>query len=167
MQKRILKCTARVLNIAVTAVLALLLTLQFTTLLVRAVRKDPYASVLGYHSAVVLTGSMADAINPNDLIITKAQDQYAVGDIVTYRTAGASVTHRIIERTDNGWITKGDANNTPDGEIDPSSIVGKVVLIIPRIGAIITFMRTPLGMLCMVALLFVLLILTPVKKEHE
>lgn len=166
MQKRILKCTARVLNIAVTAVLALLLVFQLMTLLVRAVRKDPYASVFGYHSAVVLTGSMADAINPNDLIITKAQDQYAVGDIVTYRTEGASVTHRIIERTDSGWITKGDANNTPDGEIDPSSIVGKVVLIIPRVGAIITFMRTPLGMLCMVALLFVLLILTPVKKEH-
>ncbi len=42
--------------------------------------KDP--AVLGLRSAVVLTGSMSGAIEPDDLVVTHAETAYAAGDII-------------------------------------------------------------------------------------
>ena len=114
--------------------------------------------VLGFSSAVVLTGSMAEAIQPDDVIITHRQDAYKVGDIVTYQTGTMSVTHRIIAVHENGYRTKGDANNTDDGaDIPQNAVVGKVVLVIPKIGAVIRFVRTPAGVLSLLAVIGLLL----------
>ena len=101
---------------------------------------------------------MADAIQPDDVIITHRQDAYKVGDIVTYQTGGMSVTHRIIAVHENGYRTKGDANNTDDGaDIPQDAVVGKVVLVIPKIGAVIRFVRTPAGVLSLLAVIGLLL----------
>ena len=101
---------------------------------------------------------MADAIQPDDVIITHRQDAYKVGDIVTYQTGGMSVTHRIIAVHENGYRTKGDANNTDDGaDIPQNAVVGKVVLVIPKIGAVIRFVRTPAGVLSLLAVIGLLL----------
>ena len=79
-----------------------------------------------------------------------------VGDVVMYQTDGTPVTHRIVSESDKGYRTKGDANNTDDGtDIPKEAVVGKVVLVIPKIGAAIRLARTPIGMLS----LFVAIIL--------
>lgn len=109
-------------------------------------------TVFGYSSAVVLTGSMSGTLEPNDLIITHKQRVYNVGDIVMYHTSGTPVTHRIISQNEKGYRTKGDANNTDDGtDIPKEDIVGKAVLAIPKIGAVIRLVRTPLGMIGLIA----------------
>lgn len=77
----------------------------------------------------VETGSMEDGIHPGDYVLIYRKDSYDVGDIVTYTKDGYYVTHRIIREDSDGVVTKGDANNTEDEEIDRSSIVGKVVII--------------------------------------
>ena len=52
---------------------------------------------------------------------------YKVGDIVAYiADDGNIVTHRIIEKNENGFYTKGDNNNTKDETlIHSNSIIGK------------------------------------------
>lgn len=50
-------------------------------------------------------------------------------------------------------------NNAPDAEIPASSVIGRVVLTVPKVGAVIGFLQTPLGMLCMAAGLGLLLFL--------
>lgn len=165
MAKKTLKTLARVLSGALTAVLIFLLGCQVYTLAAKLVQKQPYATVFGFHAAVVLTGSMSPEIEPNDLIVTRAQDDYAVGDIVTYQTDGAPVTHRIVARTDGGFITQGDTNNAPDAEIPASSVIGRVVLTVPKVGAVIGFLQTPLGILCMAAGLGLLLFLPNRRKS--
>ena len=77
----------------------------------------------------VETGSMEDGIHPGDYVLINRKDNYQIGDIVTYIKNDYYVTHRIIKEDGNGVITKGDANNTEDDEIDRSSILGKVILI--------------------------------------
>ena len=95
---------------------------------------------------------MSGTIEPDDLIITHKQSDYIVGDIVMYQTGTTPVTHRIISETEKGYRTKGDANNTDDGtDIPKEGVVGKVVLVIPKIGAAIRFVRTPIGMLSLFA----------------
>lgn len=159
MTKKHFKFALKLFNILITLILIALLSCQCYKIMANAVFGIPNPSVLGFNSAVVLTGSMADTINPNDLIITKAQEEYEEGDIVTYKTGGTPVTHRIIEETEGGFITKGDANNTTDGEISTEQIIGKVIVVIPSIGAAILFTQTPMGMMCVVLLIGVILFL--------
>ena len=107
----------------------------------------------GWSSAVVVSGSMTGSIEVNDLIIIKRCENYKTGDIVTFKNGGNIVTHRIIGQTGKGFITKGDANNAPDEEtVSPDLIIGRVVLRIAGVGAVITFFKTPFGMLCLLIL---------------
>lgn len=92
MGKKILKIGLRVLDGAVTALLVALLACQGYVLFARTVLKKPNPTVFGFHSAVVLTGSMADAIQPEDFIVTRRQKSYSVGDIVTYTAGDTTVT---------------------------------------------------------------------------
>lgn len=75
----------------------------------------------------VKTGSMEDKIHTGDHILIYKKKQYQVGDIVTFQKEEYHVTHRIIKKNGSKVITKGDANNTSDEEIEASSIVGKVI----------------------------------------
>lgn len=75
---------------------------------------------------------MAPNFNKEDLIIIKEEKEYEVGDIITFKNLdGIYVTHRIIEKDENGFITKGDNNNTKDDEkVTKEQICGKVVFIL-------------------------------------
>lgn len=167
MGKKILKTGLRVFDGAVTALLVALLACQGYVLFARTVLKQPNPTVFGFHSAVVLTGSMADAIRPEDFIVTRRQKSYAVGDIVTYTAGDTTVTHRIVEKTAAGFITKGDANNTPDGEIAAERILGRVVWILPGGGAVLRFLQSPLGGLCAVLGLGALVLLPARRPRKE
>ena len=73
----------------------------------------------GLRMYIVRSGSMAPAIKSGDLIFSKKQETYSVGDIVTYIPRGESkniesITHRIIDLKDSNFITKGDANPSED-----------------------------------------------------
>ena len=84
----------------------------------------------------VETGSMEHGIHIGDYVLICRKKEYVVGDIVTYRKENYYITHRIIKSINgNKVITKGDANNVEDDEIDKSAIVGKVILI----GGILNF----------------------------
>ena len=142
----------RVIKISILVIAGIVLLANLYRLAAREIFKVKSPTVFGFSSAVVLTGSMSGAIEPDDLIITRKQSDYIVGDIVTYQTGGTPVTHRIISENEKGYRTKGDANNTDDGtDIPKGEVVGKVVLVIPKIGAAIRLVRTPIGMLSLFA----------------
>ena len=76
----------------------------------------------------VETGSMEQGIHAGDYVLICEKSKYVVGDIVTYRKDDYFITHRIIKSINgNKVITKGDANNVEDEEIDINSIEGKVI----------------------------------------
>lgn len=102
--------------------------------------------LFGYGKAVVVTGSMEPEIMPNDMVVFHAQDEYEAGDIVIYQS-NSFITHRVVEVTENGYITQGDANNVADEEITAGQVVGKVILIIPKVGYITEFLSEPFGIL--------------------
>lgn len=93
-----------------------------------------YADFFGYSIFDVQTGSMENTISAGDWIIVKITKNVSLNDIVTYRSEGEYITHRIIEVYNGTYITKGDANNSKDDPIDQNQIVGKVVKIVPFFG---------------------------------
>ena len=78
---------------------------------------------------------MMPTFEKGDYILIKKQKEYNVGDIITYEVEEQGnkylVTHRIIEEYENGYITKGDANNTNDEGTKYENVIrGKLFLII-------------------------------------
>lgn len=147
---RKLKSVCRILSIAVTVLLAVLLISNIYTICMRAFTDEKNPKFFGFSSAVIISGSMSGTIEVNDLVICREQDSYGKGDIITFEdSSGSLVTHRIVSESDSGFATQGDANNTPDRKIvAEESILGKVVFTVPKIGLFIEFIRTPFGLMC-------------------
>ena len=83
----------------------------------------------GFSMLRVETGSMEKELLIGDIIIIKECDEYEVNDIVTYNVKGEYlVTHRIVEKSEGGYKTKGDNNNGIDHEVvSKEDIEGKVI----------------------------------------
>lgn len=120
--------------------------------------KDP-PELFGYSQLVVTSGSMEPAFSAGDMIVIREEEDYALGDIVTFRLSGGElVTHRIVGSVEGSFITKGDANNTEDDDLlDPAQIVGRFVTYMPAVGSFLLFLRTPVGLFVLVVLGFLLI----------
>ena len=154
---KVIKISLKIFKFIFIGILAIILLLNFINIFKRVVSKEQLPLVFGYGSALIVTGSMEPAIMPGDMVVIHEQDDYEPGDIVTYHGNNSPITHRILERTPNGYITQGDANNKDDGEIEKSRIVGRVVRTIPGVGNVILFFQSPPGILILVAGLFVII----------
>ncbi|MFB6137603.1 MAG: signal peptidase I [Halobacteriaceae archaeon] len=106
------------------------------------------------HLSYVYSDSMAPTIQQGDGYLVWGPGDVAVGDVVTYRSAerGSYVTHRVVGRTDGGFVTRGDANDRTDQAtgsppVPRSAIVGTVVtvggspLTVPHLGTAVRLLR--------------------------
>ena len=76
-----------------------------------------------------------------------------------------SITHRIINVTDGGFITKGDANEDPDQwTVKRENVIGKVTFTIPYSGYTGYFVRTPIGFILLIIIPATLLIINEIIK---
>lgn len=121
-------------------------------------------------SFVVKSGSMEPTIMTGDIILISSQEFYNKHDVVTFKDAGGRiVTHRIIDedvsKDNTTFITKGDANRSIDNDtITQENILGKVNLVIPKIGFLVGFTQTLPGLLTMIIIPVVLLFLDQLVK---
>src|SRR6266508_6307538 len=114
----------------------------------------------GQAAYVIVNGnSMEPLYHRGDLVIIRAQPDYQVGDIVTYRHPQIGpVIHRIIGRDVERFVFKGDHNNF----IDPyrpirSELIGKAWIFVPSVGNVIEQLRKPLSMAILAAVAGVLI----------
>lgn len=79
----------------------------------------------------ISSNSMNPTLYKGDKIIIKKQEEYEEGDIITYISKENNcITHRIVKKYENVFITKGDNNNIEDNEqIKKEQILGKVIYI--------------------------------------
>lgn len=91
----------------------------------------------GYNFCEVTGPSMKPTLQPKDIVLIGKCQNFKEGDIIVFHrpVTGELIVHRIIE-IENGLIrTKGDNNPFPDSYlIEPSAVIGKVILIIPQGG---------------------------------
>ncbi|MEK7653403.1 MAG: signal peptidase I [Patescibacteria group bacterium] len=112
----------------------------------------------GYKFFVVTSGSMEPTIHTGSLVLTKAETNYQVGDIITFGKASRlkqPTTHRIFAQGDDlgapVFTTKGDANNAPDREeIKNRDIIGKVVFSVPYVGYAVDAIKKPIGFILII-----------------
>lgn len=99
-------------------------------------------NIMSIKCFIIKSGSMQPTLNIKDIIITKKEKEYYIGDIITYNVNDEYfVTHRIVKRDEENFITKGDNNNCEDKEsIKIEDVEGKVIAIIDfKVKCIATF----------------------------
>lgn len=113
-------------------ILSILLVIVMITL--KFFSKDTNIKPFGIQILKVQSNSMNPEFRKEDIIVIKKEKEYEVGDIITFKTKdGNLITHRIIEKNENEFITKGDNNNTKDEEkITSSCIQGKVIFVFKK-----------------------------------
>ncbi len=147
-----------ILDVLVWALLVGALSIVVMTVLVN------HSLVGGYRSFVVQSGSMEPAIMTGDIIVVHAQEQYQKRDVITFRDARRIVTHRIQTTIEKGqslsYVTKGDANRTQDdGVAKRNDVLGKVVLVVPKLGYLVHFAQSPTGFIVLIVVPLFLLVL--------
>ena len=116
----------------------------------------------------VFTGSMEPAIPVGSIVVIKPVNPESLKerDIICFKLSQpTSITHRIINITDEGFVTKGDANEDQDQWIvRKENIVGKAIFTIPYVGYLAYFVRTPLGFTLLIIIPATLLIIGEIRN---
>ncbi|HZI44689.1 MAG TPA: signal peptidase I [Ilumatobacter sp.] len=125
-------------------------------------------ALLGPHSIggsagyVLVSGhSMDPTMHTGDLVITRRQARYEVGDVIAFRIpkgdagAGAQVIHRIVGGSAaQGYVTRGDNNDKNDfWRPQPEDIVGKRYVLLPAAGTIVAELRSPVPLALIAAVI--------------
>ncbi len=142
-----MKVVKRVLVTFITTLLVVLLVINVYSFISIKLMKKDLATVFGYSTLEVVSGSMEPTIHIGDLIFidTKSKD-FNVNDIVTfYDQQGNFVTHRIVSINNGRVVTKGDNNNSIDESFSVDKIVGKCIFVVNNGGKIISAFRSPLA----------------------
>ena len=85
-------------------------------------------SLWGQKPLVVISGSMEPTLKVGGILYYEKIDlnELDEGDILVYQTKEHIISHRIVDINENGFITKGDINNSVDNYlVSDEQILGK------------------------------------------
>jgi signal peptidase len=125
----------------------------------------PYA--FGFKSFTVMSGSMEPAIGTGAVVVERpiAPREARVGDVVTFKDpegSGRLITHRVASVRLRGgtarFVTKGDANNTPERwSVPADGSIGRVAYDVPKVGYVMAYAGGRHGRILLFALPVLLL----------
>lgn len=138
----------------------------------RGEKFEPFISLY-----TIVSGSMEPNIKVWDVVVSKkvsSPNEIKVGDVITFTSTssisrGMIVTHRVIEvkQTENGYVyrTKGDNNLSPDSApAEYNNIIGKVIVRIPQLGRVQSFLGTQGGWLIVIVIPALFIIISDILK---
>lgn len=168
MTKKSVMCIKKTVYILSNIMFYIIVSLCMLSLLDRWIFQDTDQSILGYRAVCVMSGSMEDTLSVGDIVLISEERNYERDDIISFKEGNTIITHRIIEMTDEGFITKGDANNAADSEVvKQEDIIGKEILIIPWIGYIRIALMSPVGLIMVLSICVVLYYVKRQIEERE
>lgn len=119
--------------------------------------------ICGIVPYVVLSGSMEPTIKTGSLCFinkhTKIED-IKEKDIIAFKLKdGTLVTHRAIEITDSGIVTKGDNNEEADSnKVKKGNFVGKDLFWIPKVGYAVKAFQSTKGKIIVITVIILLFV---------
>lgn len=121
---------------------------------------------------VVVSGqSMEPTFHTGDVVVVWPASEYAKGDVVPYQVPegepgeGGMVIHRVAGGNgSDGYVMLGDNNETPDIWMPTDGdMVGRQVLMIPKLGGLLVWLRQPAVLAALVAGVVVTMLLMPTR----
>lgn len=129
MGTRIKRIVERLINVSLIVVVTVACSLLCTFL------ASGVPTIFGVRPMLVVSGSMEPVLPVGSLVVTKAvtADKVEVGDVVGYWTGNRFIginpiiLHRVIAITEEGYLLKGDNNETADPIMKQERIIYRVV----------------------------------------
>ena len=159
---------ARIVKNVVCWTLVAILTLAIVVFMVTKLSGGS-PQLFGYSIHRIVSGSMEPALEVGDVIINKAvsdPSDIKYGDIVTFKGDAdydnQRVTHRVVttpfenSRGEIVLVTKGDANEVDDGEIDFNNVESKYLTKAVFLKSIYDFFFSKWGLIVFIALLLLI-----------
>jgi len=120
----------------------------------------------------VISGSMEPNIPVGSVVLIKPANEYKKGDVITFNTGSKSkipTSHRIVNTAiQDGeivYMTKGDANNSPDVDgIKKGDVIGKVLFHVPFVGFFVDFIKKPVGFFIFIIIPAIIIVYEEFKK---
>ena len=130
--------------------------------------------LIGIHPFVVKSGSMEPNIHVGSVCFINTKVPYEdikENDVIAFSSQGnMKITHRVISITEEGFETKGDANDTSDGiSTTKKNYYGKNIFSIPKVGYVVKELQTTRGRIiaitAIIAILLIGILLDEVQKK--
>lgn len=84
-------------------------------------------TLFGFKPLVIISGSMEPILKVGGILYYENYNinDFKKNDILVYKSKNHIISHRIVDMTNKGFITKGDANKNIDSKIINNRILGK------------------------------------------
>lgn len=117
--------------------------------------------ILKINPCVILSGSMEPKISTGSIAFINTKERTPeIGDVICYKAGDIMITHRVAEKTQDGYVTKGDANEENDSKVvAPDQVIGTYIFNIPLIGYAAMYLKSKSGIVMMVTLFIVFILL--------
>lgn len=115
-----------------------------------------FLALIGIVPYIVLSGSMEPSIPTGSIVLVDTTEKdYRIGDIISYKIEDQIVTHRIVKMENGIYKTKGDSNEREDSvSLNRSQIIGKIKIFIPKVGYLISYLKSKQIVLLLITILF-------------
>ena len=132
---------------------------------------------IGIQPFVVESGSMEPNIKVGSVSFVNKRTKFEdikENDVIAFKTAsGKEATHRVVNITEEGMKTKGDANAVEDEILTTKeNYIGKNIFSIPKAGYIVKETQKPRGRIVLITFVIVMLLAgiligEPKKSQHS
>lgn len=143
-------------------------------LFISSIKHENGISLFSYKAYSITTNSMEPSICSGDVVIVRKvkEEKLQKGDVITFWQGQELITHRIAEveeeSSDKKYVTKGDNNNTEDlQKINFEEIEGKVVLVIPKLGKILSALENQIIFLVIILMILIICFFNIQKQEKR
>ncbi|WP_461247224.1 signal peptidase I [Treponema sp. R6D11] len=122
--------------------------------------KQSIPNLFGYKILNVVTASMEPTIKMGDSILIKSTNEVNVKDIITFRQGNSYVTHRVVYKEGDQFITRGDNNSGDDKAIKTiKDVEGKYVRSLPSFLRLSSFLKTREGVIAIIGIPVLLILI--------
>lgn len=163
----------KIFNVVILLIIIPILIYNITIIIKYIQNPKETPDFLGFKTYEIVSRSMEDTINKNDIIVVKKADKNEIdeNDIISFDNGNEIITHRIVEIENiNGqtlYTTKGDNNRFADDEkISFEQIEGKYVFKLSKLGYLMNFLKNRYFLIILfIILIFCFIHIINVKKR--
>lgn len=130
--------------------------------------------ILGIYMFNIVSGSMEPTLGINDVVVVQKCEpsQLEIGDIITFQQNERTISHTILDITEEkGSIkfkTKGDNNKIPDPDlVEEGQVYGKVLFKIDKIGKAISYIQNARGFINVAIFAVIVFILVSLRDKQK
>ena len=160
MNNKRLKTIVKVISILIYIITIPIIIFNMTLIIKSYINPNETPSFFGYKNYTIVSRSMENTINKNDVIIIKevSQNEINKNDIIAFYQNNQVITHRIVDVIeDNGvikYVTKGDNNVHEDKElVTYEQIEGKYQFKLNGFGVILRILQNPVTLIILIIIL--------------